>query len=320
MPRALKLVLLLMLPLVIFLLSLRGCFAFISTDHSSNPTEARQMDTGTFEIKLGEYGKDLVAHTSMNVRQGSVAGLTFYEVSDIATRTEPTVRLNHGRSVLELPQARSVMMGENTGKGWPIGRAVIHIKMPELPKDPTDAKAMEEYDFAVFTLYQKIVGRIRSAGWKRYIDLYEPRIAGFDTYNFSEGYRTARAIWSPPPSPDPDIELTREDWRHLDGGAFWYWYIPDAMIMLSYSRGTHTQEYNAGDTFRLEISNDRTLLISYDPKKNSNLDAGIENYKAMIPGELAKRKEAEQKAIDAGIPILTHYIDPPIGGISIPAN
>lgn len=320
MPRALKWLLMIIMPMVLLLVTARACVAVIPSSHNSSSSKARPMNTGILELKLGEYGKDLIARTPLKVRQGSVGGLAFFEVSDIATQTEPVVRLLHHARVLEFPRARSVIMDEDVEQDWPIGDISIDIKMPPAPDDAGQLEAMKGYDAAVFALFQDIVRRVSAAGWKRYISLHEPRVAGIDTYVFDPDYQSARIQWNVSLSPDPNFELTLEAWRNLGSEPSWQWYIDDALIVLSYSRSPRAQGYDVYDKFRIEIFNDRSLLIGFDPKSNSDLDAGIEAYEASVPPALAKRHKAEETARAVNIPILSGYVDPPIGGIAIPAQ
>ncbi|WP_416391201.1 hypothetical protein NR756_18410 [Alloalcanivorax xenomutans] len=88
-------------------------------------------------------------------------------------------------------------------------------------------------------------------------------------------------------------------------------------MTLSYTRSPCEPGYEMNDTFELEIKNGRSILIMYDPNKNSDLEAGIEAFKATIPDMLRRRQEAEFKAEEAGIPILRDYVDPSIEGIAI---
>lgn len=279
------------------------------------------MQNPVLRIPIGEKGDDLKAQNDLTIDQGSLAGLTFYEVGRIATGTEPRVEIVSGDRTLSLPQATKVFMDEDTDQGWPIGDISVSIKMPDYPgKDASDA-AYEEYDRAVYTLYKDIVQRIRAAGYERYYSPREPRLTGAATYFFERAYKKVPIYWEDDETllipQDPYYELTFDDWKHLRADPTWTWYAADVFIRLNYSR--RYEGVNQGDTFSVDIKNDRTLMIGYDPQQNSDLEAAIENYKNTVPKKYRRRAELEVRARKNGIPIASDYKDPKILGIEVPS-
>jgi hypothetical protein len=233
---------------------------------TSGSTEQKpSMNNGVIELRLGETGAAVVQRSQVPIKRGQTAGLAFYESSDIENRSEPTLRLLQGDRVLELPIARSILMTADEGRGHGIEDIDVSIKMPPTPKNINDEQVMDAYEAQVYELVREVISRVNSVGWKRYISPADPRIGGRESYDDS---------WNS--EPDPSFVPALSDWKVLKRSDLsWYWYLPNAMLRVTYQRERHGRK--PADSITVSMQSERLYLTVYDPKSEGNAEANPPN-------------------------------------------
>lgn len=279
-----------------------------SASTSSSKERNQKMKSGLISLSLGESGAVVVKRSQAPIKRGQVAGLAFYESSDIENGSEPTLRLLHAGKTLELPISRSVLLTADEGRGRGIEDIDLSLKMPASPKDPKNTAAFEAYDRQVFEIVTEAIRRVNATGWNRYIDPSRARLQGLQTYLDGNGSQ-----------PDPTYPLTLKDWIVLSGRSItWEWYQSGAFLRLVYRAGRGSAVVL--DSISVNIESERLGVLAYDPNQEGNMQSATQALRAALPDLLASRLAAEAKAAAGGQKVLTNWIDPPIGGVEVPKH
>lgn len=293
-----------------------------------NSAEARNeqtMNSGILEVSLGEQGAEVIKHSQVPIKRGEVAGLAFYESSDIENRSEPIVRLRQGNLTLDFPIARSVLLtaAEKFGEG--VENVDIDLKLSKPPKDSTNELSINAYDRATYALVMEVIERIDKAGWKRYIDPSEPRLSERITYPFQS--TMPRSAYQPGRGttihPDPNYRFGFEEWQSLPSTTnlnSWQWYADGVFITLAFSKAPREAGVPMIEDLRITIQSERMRLAAYDPTQKGDLSAAQKAYRE-ASGKRGERRHAEEaKARAAGLKILEDWVDPPFGNIAVPGR
>jgi hypothetical protein len=200
-----------------------------------------------------------------------------------------------------------VLFYDDTEDPYGVEQVDLHLRMPPAPKNIADQRAMEAYDTQVYELVRGIIRRVNGAGWRRYIEPSEARLAGRESYD--KTWRT---------SPDPSYPFSFAEWQTVAASDLtWRWYHSGTVVRLSFTPG---RERIVIDNLSLNVTAERLRLAIEDPESAGDDKAGAIRLAQIMPKVVAQRLEREAKARAAGIKILEDWVDPPIGGVAVPKH
>jgi hypothetical protein len=211
--------------------------AFVLSLHHSN-SRSNVMDQ-SLHIALGRQGAEVVKQSPVPIKQSGVDGLRMYDVGRRRKPIEPAVVFDESYRSITFPPVEHLAFYEEGATGGGIDEIAIDIKLPPMPKNPADTRALADYDESVHRIVQETIDRINGAMWQRWIMFSDPRLSGRDTIAFVPGYRNrgyaadGQDMWGI----DPSYRMTPEDWANLaDEWLFWHWIKNGASITMSYRR------------------------------------------------------------------------------------
>ena len=275
------------------------------------------MNIATVEVSIGQGGDAMQRASSAAVKKSNVAGLTFYEASDIVNQVEPIFRFKHPTHSFELPKARSVMMTAAEKFGDGIEDIAIDVKIPDGLGKAWTVQTLATYDKVLFEIVYEAIKNINNAGFKRYISLSQPRTAGIDTYFFN-AIDTTKPSYSE--NADPNLRLTFDAWQTV-GKMSWSWYADNVFVNMTYYKAERVPGEPVGDNgIRVTVQSAQHVLMLYAPKDNVTLAGALSNYEKKIPLLVQERLTKEAGAKSKGLKIMRDWIDPSIGGVVVPKH
>jgi hypothetical protein len=260
------------------------------------------------------------------IQKSKISTALMYDASRIATGVEPVFQFKDPRHGIRFPQATDVEFMSDSEDGARISNIQVEFKVPESPTDVNDNAAFEAYDAAMHRYVTDVIARINAAGWQRYIKLYEPRLAGLDTYIFQSGY--GGQMYVPLSSiaihADPTYKLTFDQWKHLKrgGDVYWSWHADGMFLELKYMKDYRSPDLPIvlGDLLSVNIQTEEERLGIVGQTGKSGLAARRAEYQTRMPRWLEERKEAEARARAQGATILDHWKDATVAGVPVPGK
>ncbi|GJH20868.1 hypothetical protein CBA19CS22_30020 [Caballeronia novacaledonica] len=155
-----------------------------------------------------------------------------------------------------------------------------------------------------------LLAQLRAAGWKRYIDVGDPRLTGKQAWLYGVSPK-ALGIYSF----DSTYTPTMEEWKSVLGSRPTWLFQADGVYLEVVVDESNTGGFVGKSTYLLglEVKSEYAYYgIGYFSGKREKID----NWKALISAELAKyhkdRLKTEDELRTAGYTIDTTYQDPPI--------
>ncbi|MDR5744452.1 hypothetical protein QCE73_14945 [Caballeronia sp. LZ029] len=166
-----------------------------------------------------------------------------------------------------------------------------------------------------------LLAQLRAAGWKRYIPVTLPRLKGKEAWQFGSSPK-GRTIYSL----DSTYTPTMEEWKSVLGSRPTWLFQADGVYLEVVVDESNMGGFVGKSTYLLGIKAESEYAffgIGYfggfggDPER-------IDNWKALIPAELAKyhkyRLKTEAELRTAGYTIDTTYQDPPIKALQVTSD
>ncbi|WP_176517293.1 hypothetical protein [Pseudomonas faucium] len=274
-----------------FLLGLVGC---------GEANMNREKPTIRFEIDT-PIDKAL-SSSSVDFKKNCMQGLCLYKFSlSFANTLRADVSINSNNGNLKFDDVVSTTLG--TFENNTINNA--RVTLGGVPQDSKHDQAMRYF-------YQQI-GKLQTAGWKRYIFQNEARVSSEEARKFE----STRSIFGKPvgtgPWKDPALKLSAEEWLALPTINSWYFYRNGVYLLLRVQRENDTQapQKQGSYLFTLSFESESEFYKGFvEGEKNR------ENWKAHVPAELKRmaqeRAQTEARLKQMGIAIDEDYQDPPI--------
>ncbi|MGH8782603.1 hypothetical protein [Paraburkholderia sp.] len=261
--------------------------------NNANTREEKANTQPNLIFGLGDDSDEVMRLAKVPIQRSHISTALMYDASRIATGVEPVFQLKDPKHGIVFPQTTDVEFMSDTEEGRRIRNIQLTFKVPTSPEDVHDTAAFETYDEAMYRYVMGVISLINGAGWKRYISLSTPRLAGLDTYVFQpEGYG-GRTFVSPSllVYGDPDYKLTLDQWKHLTRAdtVTWRWYSDGAFIDLTYSKDYRSPDVpiSVGDQLDVQIQSEAGWLDTY----GATYDAARAKYQGVIPKYLVGPEE-----------------------------
>nr|WP_314875747.1 hypothetical protein [uncultured Pseudomonas sp.] len=157
----------------------------------------------------------------------------------------------------------------------------------------------------------EVIEDILSAGWKRYIYRFDPRIAGAESRKFEACGEACGTVIMTLPRFDPHYEMTDEQW---ESDRFYHWYFFKEGYYLELrawsSRGQKDPAGQASYLFNVDIKSEKEFWLGAFDSKDKH------RWLELLPDKLehyrVRRQVTEEKAEREGVEIERTYHDAPI--------
>jgi hypothetical protein len=302
-----------------------GVFTWHTQSETTSNQEKREHMEPNLAFGLRENSDDVMRNAKVPIQKSTISTALMYDASRIATGVEPVFQFKDPKHGILFPQATDVEFMSDSEDGARISNIVVELKVPESPTNVNDDTAFEAYDTAMYRYVTDVIARINAAGWQRYIELSEPRLAGMDTYIFQSGYSDQKYVsQSVIAYGDPTYRLSLDQWKHLKrgGNVYWRWHADGMFLDLKYTKDYRSADLPIvlGDMLSAHIQTDEERLGVVGQNGPTGLSARRLEYQQKIPGRLEERKRAETEARAQGATILDRWTDATVAGVSVPGE
>lgn len=269
----------------------------------------RQDNMSTnFVITLGQNGDLVVRESGLQVKRSRVSSALLYDASPDRVGKDVPVVIAIGAHRARMPPLDSVLFYDDTEQSHGVEQIDLHVRLPDPPDKTGDKAAREIYERA---LHEVVAGAIRSlnaAGWSRHIEPGNPRIQGKASY--LDAWRT---------DPDPTYAFSLAEWPEVSATTRrWLWRVDGALAQLVFQPGRDGGHIH--DSLSFKFSTERLYLSINDPKNEGDAAAGKIQLEKDMPALTQQRHLMEAKARAAGVPIMEHWIERPIGDLAANAQ
>lgn len=245
------------------------------------------------EVAFGQSGISLEQRYGEFVRPNKKNfGLNFYQINANSRGKNMVVVVKTGALATTIPNAMSIMATEDRDRKVGITDLLVTAKVKEGGMQPHPVA--HQY-------VMELVRHLRKTGWRYRIYETDPRLKGQAAFDY---YKQENI--------DPDYPLTFEQWMALPRPLTWRFYADHTYLSLQVERDiNHLDPAKPGAYFISLTFQPREEIerLEVDEKDRDNWRATwVERYRKYR----AERHLVEAKLRAKGIPIDTHYQEPPL--------